>query len=147
MGSGGLIVQEQEQEQEQEHAQERVLVKTLGRHPSEVPAARRFVRAVLAGHPAAGDAELLACELVTNAVVHADGAAAVTVRVAACGAAVHVEVADDGTGGVPHWREPAVGAEGGRGFQLVNEIATRWGFLRDQAGTCCWFDLEDTEAL
>jgi len=31
--------------------------------------------------------------------------------------------------------------EGGRGFQLVNEIAQRWGFLREQAGTCVWFEL------
>jgi hypothetical protein len=31
--------------------------------------------------------------------------------------------------------------EGGRGFQLVNEIAQRWGFLRERAGTCVWFEL------
>lgn len=127
--------------------QELAQVKTLSRNPREVPAARRFVRNVLAGHPAAGDAELLASELVTNAVVHADAAGQVTVRVVAGEAEVHVEVADDGTAGVPAWREAAADAESGRGFQLVNEISTRWGFLRDQAGTCCWFDLDDSEAL
>ncbi len=31
--------------------------------------------------------------------------------------------------------------EGGRGFQLVNEIAQRWGFLREPAGTCVWFEI------
>jgi len=127
-------------------AGEDVHVKTLGRDPSEVPAARRFVRGVLAGRPAAGDAELLACELVTNAVMHADDGGQVRLVVAAGGEGVHVEVADDGTA-VPAWREPAAGAESGRGFQLVNEIATRWGFLRDQAGTCCWFDLDDSQTL
>ena len=91
-----------------------VHVKTLGRDPGEVPAARRFVRRVLAGRPAAGDAELLACELVTNAVMHADGGGQVRLEVAAGGEGVHVEVADDGTAGVPAWREPAAGAESGR---------------------------------
>jgi hypothetical protein len=28
-----------------------------------------------------------------------------------------------------------------RGFQLVNEIAQRWGFLRERTGTCVWFEL------
>jgi serine/threonine-protein kinase RsbW len=116
---------------------EPVQAETFGRHPREVPAARRFVRTALAGHPAAEDAELLTSELVTNAVARAQGAAEVTVRVVAGGAAVHVEIADNGTTGVPAWREPTAGAESGRGFQLVNEIATRWGFLRDQAWTCC----------
>jgi anti-sigma regulatory factor (Ser/Thr protein kinase) len=131
----GLIVHEQ------------VQAATFGRQPSEAPAARRFVRAVLAGHPAAADAELLACELVTNALRHAHNAAQVTVTVAAGSTGVHVEVTDDGTAGAPHWREAAAGAEGGWGFHLVNEIAARWGFLRDTTGTCCWFDLDDKGAL
>ncbi len=126
---------------------EDVQAMTLGRDPGEVPSARRFVRAVLAGHRAAGDAELLASELVTNAVVHADGAGRVTVRVVASETGVHVEVADDGRSGMPCWREPEAGEEGGRGFQQVDAIATRWGLLRDPAGTCCWFDLDDSQAL
>jgi anti-sigma regulatory factor (Ser/Thr protein kinase) len=121
--------------------QEQVQAETFARHPSEVPAARRFVRAVLAGHPSAADAELLACELVTNTLLHAHDAAEVTVAVAVGETVVHVEVTDDGTAGVPHWREAGADAEGGRGFHMINEIAVRWGFLREQAGTCCWFDL------
>jgi anti-sigma regulatory factor (Ser/Thr protein kinase) len=130
MLSDGLTVQEDMQ------------AKSVSRHPSEVPAARRFVRGMLAGHPAGADAELLACELVTNAVVHADGAGQVTVGVMAGAEGVHVEITDCGTAWVPHWHAPAADAESGRGFQLVDQIATRWGFLRDQAGTCCWFDLD-----
>ena len=42
---------------------------------------------------------------------------------------------------IPHWREATGQDEGGRGFQLVNEIAQRWGFLRERAGTCVWFEL------
>ena len=115
--------------------------RTFGRRPEEVPAARRFVRESLAGHPACADAELLACELVTNAVQHAAGAGWVTVTVLRRGDVVHVDVIDDGRSGLPHWREATGQDEGGRGFQLVNEIAQRWGFLRERAGTCVWFEL------
>src|SRR5579875_1734521 len=62
------------------------------RHADEVPAARRFIRDALAGHPSSWDAELLACELVTNAVQHATDAAGVTVAVSRRGAVVHVDV-------------------------------------------------------
>jgi hypothetical protein len=43
--------------------------------------------------------------------------------------------------GLPHWREATGQDEGGGGFQLVNEIAQRLGFLRERAGTCVWFEL------
>jgi anti-sigma regulatory factor (Ser/Thr protein kinase) len=128
-GKEGLVMHEQ------------VQAETFARHPSEVPAARRFVRGALTGHPAAADAELLTCELVTNALLHAADAAKVTVTVILRGAIVHAEVSDDGRSGVPHWREIPADAEGGRGFHLVNEIAARWGFLRDENRSCCWFDL------
>jgi histidine kinase-like protein len=114
---------------------------TFGRRPDEVPAARRFIREALDGHPAAHDAELLACELVTNTVQHAADAGWVTVAVSRRGAIVHVDVMDDGQTGLPHWREATGEDEGGRGFQLVNEIAQRWGFLRERARTCVWFEL------
>ena len=115
--------------------------RTFGRCPDEVPAARRFLREALDGHPAAFDAELLTCELVTNAVQHAADAEWVTVAVTRRGAIVHVDVTDDGHTGLPHWREATGEDEGGRGFQLVDEIAQRWGFLRERARTCVWFEL------
>jgi anti-sigma regulatory factor (Ser/Thr protein kinase) len=115
--------------------------RTFARRAEEVPVARRFIRDTLADHPASMDAELLACELVTNAVQHATDAARVTVAVTRCGPVVHVDVIDDGRTGLPHWREADGHDEDGRGFQLVNEIAQRWGFLREPAGTCVWFEL------
>jgi anti-sigma regulatory factor (Ser/Thr protein kinase) len=118
-----------------------VATRTFTRHAAEVPAARRFVRSTLAGHPASGEAELLACELVTNAVRHATDAVGVTVAVTCRGTIVHVDVIDDGQAGLPRRREAAPQDEGGRGFQLVNALAQRWGFLRERAGTCVWFEL------
>lgn len=116
--------------------------RTFVRCPEQVPRARQFVRAALAGHPTAADAELLACELVTNAVQHAADAAEISVSVLLRGGAVHVDVTDDGRNGLPHWREANGYDEAGRGFLLVNQIAHRWGFLRDHAGTCVWFEIE-----
>jgi serine/threonine-protein kinase RsbW len=113
----------------------------FARRAEEVPAARRFVRDVLADHPGCCDAELLTCELVTNAVQHASDAARVTVSITRRGPVVHVDVIDDGRIGLPHWREVNGHDEGGRGFQLVNEIAQRWGFLREPIGTCVWFEV------
>ncbi len=122
-------------------ATQETATRTFGRHPDEVPAARRFIRDTLDGCPACFDAELLTCELVTNAVQHATDADWVTVAVMRRGAVVHVDVIDDGRSGLPHWREATGQDEDGRGFQLVNEIAERWGFLRERAGTCVWFEI------
>lgn len=119
----------------------RSATRTFARRAEEVPAARRFVRDVLADHPCCCDAELLACELVTNAVQHAADAARVTVAVILLGAVVHVDVVDDGCTGLPIWHQAGGHDEGGRGFQLVNAIAERWGFLRERSGTCVWFEI------
>jgi serine/threonine-protein kinase RsbW len=115
--------------------------RSFARRAEEVPSARRFIRETLADHPASMDAELLACELVTNAVQHAADGDAITVVVIQHGQYVHVDVIDDGRTGLPHWREAGGQDESGRGFQLVNEIAHRWGFFREQTGTCVWFEL------
>jgi hypothetical protein len=65
----------------------------------------------------------------------------VTVAVLHRGALVHVDVIDDGCIGLPHWREAEGHDEDGRGFQLINAIAERWGFLRERSGTCFWFEI------
>ena len=123
------------------HARPAAAARTFERRAEEVPTARRFVRDVLDGHPAGGDAELLTCELVTNAVQHAIDAAWVTVAVLRRGGVVHVDVVDDGCTGLPRWREADGHDEGGRGFLLVNALAERWGFLRERSGTCVWFEI------
>jgi anti-sigma regulatory factor (Ser/Thr protein kinase) len=117
------------------------VTRTFARRAEEVAVARRFVRDALVGHPAASDAELLTSELMTNAVQHAADAVGVTVAVIHRGPVVRVDVIDDGRTGLPHWSETDGDDERGRGFHLVNHIAARWGFLREQAGTCVWFEI------
>ncbi len=117
------------------------VTRTFARRLEEVPVARRFVRDALDGHPAAFEAELLTCELVTNAVQHSADSARVTIALMHRGPVLHVDVIDEGRIGLPHWREATGQDEGGRGFQLVNEIAQRWGFLREPTGTCVWFEI------
>lgn len=119
---------------------------TVAGRPEHVAQTRAFV-ASLAGL-AAESATLLTSELVTNAVLHSrsgcDGGT-VTVTVIDLPDGVLVEVADDGS--------PDSGPEinldryapGGRGLFLVDQVATRWGYLRDGAGTTVWFQVGPEE--
>ncbi|MEV4512714.1 ATP-binding protein [Dactylosporangium sp. NPDC049525] len=90
------------------------------------------------------DTELLLCELVTNAVVHAGGVTAVqlcltdeTLRVTVC----------DHVAAPPVARNAAPDADHGRGIALVETLATRWGVDRDRlAGKCVWLELSTAGA-
>lgn len=82
---------------------------------------------------------LLTSELVTNAVVHCEGAVLLGVHMA--GDAVRVVVTDGGRGEVrvaDDFRWP----EGGHGLRMVDALSTRWGVDRvDGAGKSVWFEL------
>jgi anti-sigma regulatory factor (Ser/Thr protein kinase) len=117
---------------------EHVESESFPRHISAAPAARQFVRQAASGHPAAGDALLLAGELVANSLVHAVDATTITVTVAVSQAFIRIDVHDDGALGIPHMREAGQDAEDGRGFRLINQIAKRWGFIREPGRSCCW---------
>jgi anti-sigma regulatory factor (Ser/Thr protein kinase) len=114
---------------------------TFPRRVQVAPEARRFVTEAIGQHPAADDAVLLAGELIANSLLHAHDAATVTVAVAVSEMFIRIDVYDDGRTGIPHWRETDGGSESGRGFHLVNQIAERWGFVREQARTCCWAEV------
>ena len=110
--------------------------------PEHVARARAFV-ARLAG-AAAETAVLLTSELVTNAVLYTrsgrDGGV-VTVVVIDLPGGLLVEVADDGS---PD-RGPGVNgdrsAARGHGLFLVEQLAARWGYRQDGAGTTVWFQV------
>ena len=115
---------------------------TVAGRPGKVAQTRTFV-ASLTGL-AAETATLLTSELVTNAVLHSrsgrDGGT-VTVTVVGLPDGVLVEVADDGSpDSSPEIRMDRY-APGGRGLFLVDQLAVRWGYLQDRAGTTVWFQL------
>ena len=115
---------------------------------TSVPAARHWLsaRCDAAGLPPAARAvaELLATELVGNAVVHGSGPVHLTAEFR--DGAVTVRVSDS------HPAPPVlhhVGAEatGGRGVALVDTLSTRWGTDPAPAGRpgkTVWFTLEAT---
>jgi anti-sigma regulatory factor (Ser/Thr protein kinase) len=107
--------------------------------------ARRFLRRALNGWgvdpEASATAVLCLSELVTNAVIHADSGCAV--RAMLEDDVLSITVRDHG---LPN---PASGElveeplrVHGRGLQLVEALATRWGSEVDTVGTTVWFDLD-----
>jgi anti-sigma regulatory factor (Ser/Thr protein kinase) len=118
--------------------------------PSEVGRARRWVRSrllALGADPTAGYAEtlvLLVSELVTNAVVHAGGAAELRLLWPQDVGPVRVEVAD-ASDTAPRPRHACPGATSGRGLELVELLAARWGWSQEGAGKLVWCEVDRTD--
>lgn len=83
---------------------------------------------------------LLASELVSNAVKHAN-AALIEIRCEVVPRSVRVEVADGGPGfdAIPAVLNPDT--VGGWGLRLVDELSTRWGIV-DATGARVWFEID-----
>ena len=111
-------------------------------HPTSAAAARRFVRDVLLSWTVtAVDADaVLICtdELVTNAIVHVASDIDVVVRFD--GGVVRVEVHDRSTR-PPLRQVHPIDAEAGRGLQLVEAMAERWGVAAVDGGKAVWFEV------
>jgi anti-sigma regulatory factor (Ser/Thr protein kinase) len=90
-------------------------------------------------------AALLASELVTNAVRHAELAQhdVVMLLVQTANGAVHIEVSDPGPGffPLPHTRSRP-GRRLEHGLHLVDVLADRWGYRCEASGCCIWFDID-----
>ncbi|MEU5049625.1 ATP-binding protein [Streptomyces sp. NPDC021096] len=126
--------------------------------PAEVGRARRWARSRLAGsgigadEPLAETLVLLISELVTNAVVHTGCPAVLRMLFPGAGATVgaaagpridtvRVEVAD--ISARPPRRRCAEGDDtGGRGLELVDGLADRWGWHREGAGKRIWCEVD-----
>jgi anti-sigma regulatory factor (Ser/Thr protein kinase) len=114
--------------------------------PRSAGMARRFLRDFLARFDVSDDlvgtAELCLSELVTNAIVHAGTRSELR---ATLDSVLTVSVRDHGRVSPD---QPAPDADPdplrvhGRGLQLVEALADRWGSERDAAGTTMWFSLE-----
>ncbi|MFI6638420.1 SpoIIE family protein phosphatase [Streptomyces sp. NPDC050504] len=83
--------------------------------------------------------ELVADELITNALMHTDGGAIVTVRMLTGGAErrLRVEV-EDRSSALPRRREAGEGGVSGRGLMLVDRLAEVWGVDPRGSGKCVW---------
>ncbi len=117
--------------------------------PDQVRHARKFVARTLDPCPITDTAVLLASELVTNALTHTRSAAHGTFQMiiwAGCTTA-YIAVIDDGSHTTPaaHRHTTADLSESGRGLELVNLLATRWGHYGNHNGTTrtlVWFRLD-----
>lgn len=123
---------------------------------------RAALRELLArwGAPGRADtARLLASELVTNALVHTDGGAVVTVTLDGGDAAeakgrLRVEVRDfvarhptlHRAGSDDPESVTAGAATSGRGLLLVHSLADAWGVRAHAVGKSVWFELEAQES-
>lgn len=107
-----------------------------------VPEVRRALRDLLRhwGAPCGADvAELLASELLTNALIHTEHGAVVSATVTP--AALRVEVRDF-TAALPSPYAPSVDdGTHGRGLVLVQALADAWGVLTHGVGKVVWFEL------
>lgn len=124
----------------------------VGPDPAEVGRARRWARSRLAGsgmeddEPLAETLILLISELVTNAVVHTGCPAVLrmlfgSAHPAGSAGTVRVEVAD--TSCRPPQPRHARGEDtGGRGLELVDGLADRWGWQPEGAGKRIWCEVD-----
>lgn len=85
------------------------------------------------------DAQLLASELVTNAIRHARGP--IVVRANLRDGFVRLEVGDAAADRAPAPRRAAVDDEGGRGMELVEKLSARWGWQVNSHSKVVWLDL------
>jgi anti-sigma regulatory factor (Ser/Thr protein kinase) len=119
------------------------LIAELGDAPTEVGRARRALSHLLerwgVGGDAADVAVLLTSELVTNAIRHGHGLVTLRAGMAKRGA-VRIEVDDDRPGQVVPM-EWDLWAVDGRGLQLVDMLADRWGCRSNLEGKRVWFEV------
>jgi anti-sigma regulatory factor (Ser/Thr protein kinase) len=122
-----------------------VAVHAFAGGPASVGEARAFLRRTLRDwdveESLVDTATLCLSELVTNAVIHTHGGC--VVRVVLHEGEVTVSVLDAGEDGAAHVRPTADPFQvHGRGLQLVEALAARWGHEIGPDGLSVWFALE-----
>jgi anti-sigma regulatory factor (Ser/Thr protein kinase) len=109
--------------------------------PEALTQARHMIRAAVRAWGAedrADEVELVADELVTNALMHTEGAAIVTLRVLTGGdRRLRVEV-EDSSSALPRRREAGESGVSGRGLMLVDLLTDAWGVEARGGGKCVW---------
>ncbi|MFI5793061.1 SpoIIE family protein phosphatase [Streptomyces sp. NPDC051677] len=109
--------------------------------PEALSEARHMIRAAVRAWGAgdrSDEIELVADELITNALMHTEGAAIVTVRVVTGGERrLRVEV-EDSSSALPRRREAGESGVSGRGLLLVELLTDAWGVEARGGGKCVW---------
>ncbi|MFB9607826.1 SpoIIE family protein phosphatase [Streptomyces roseofulvus] len=109
--------------------------------PEALSAARHMVRAAVRAWGAgsrADEIELVADELMTNALMHTDGGAIVTLRMLpGAERRLRVEV-EDRSSALPRRREAGEAGVSGRGLLLVDQLSDSWGVESRGGGKCVW---------
>ncbi|MER7759856.1 SpoIIE family protein phosphatase [Streptomyces sp. NPDC097619] len=109
--------------------------------PEALAAARHMIGAAVRAWGArerSDEIELVADELVTNALMHTDGPAVVTLRVlSGTQRRLRVEV-EDRSSALPRRREAGDSGVSGRGLMLVDRLADVWGVESRGSGKCVW---------
>lgn len=109
---------------------------------ASIAAAREFVRDRLVEwgvEAQVDDALVVASELVTNAIMHAESPCELRLWLSA--SAIRVEVLDDGAG-TPEPRTSSDTDEGGRGLHLIAALAAAWGIEQiPDDGKVVWAEL------
>jgi len=109
--------------------------------PRSPARARRMVRDALTDRHLshlAEDTIIVVSELAANAVRHARSGLAVTLANTPVGVRISVT---DSSGQLPALRRAAPNAGAGRGLQLVDGLANRWGVTLGPAGKTVWAEL------
>ncbi|MFH8218190.1 SpoIIE family protein phosphatase [Streptomyces sp. NPDC018057] len=109
--------------------------------PEALTRARHMIRATVRSWGArerSDEIELVADELITNALMHTEGAAVVTLRVlSGTDRRLRVEV-EDSSSALPRRREPGEQGVSGRGLLLVDRLTDVWGVEARGGGKCLW---------
>ncbi|MFJ3086320.1 MULTISPECIES: SpoIIE family protein phosphatase [unclassified Streptomyces] len=109
--------------------------------PEALSSARHMIRAAVRAWGAkdrADEVELAADELVTNALMHTDGGAIVTIRVlTGPDRRLRVDV-EDRSSALPRRRDAGEAGVSGRGLMLVDQLADAWGVESRGTGKCVW---------
>ncbi|WP_030612447.1 SpoIIE family protein phosphatase [Streptomyces sclerotialus] len=123
---------------------------TVRRHiapgdPAALVAARHMIRDAVRAWGArerAAEIELAADELITNALLHTDGAAMVTLTLPGTAERrLRLEVADRSST-LPRRRRPGEGGISGRGLLLVERLADVWGVTPRGNGKSVWCEFQ-----
>ncbi|MFF4394447.1 SpoIIE family protein phosphatase [Streptomyces sp. NPDC001480] len=109
--------------------------------PEALRLARHMIRAAVRAWgigERADEIELVADELITNALMHTEGSAIVTLRVlSGIDHRLRVEV-EDSSSALPRRRDAGESQVSGRGLLLVDQLADAWGVEARGGGKCVW---------